>query len=436
MLKKYIKESLKYQLRSSTIIKSYIKAIDELYEMPYDQLKDRNEKRFLSILNAAYKQSSFYHKLYDMSGVDISKIKGIEDITNIPVVTKEMVRLHNREMITSSRWKLLKNNTSGTSGSHLTVWESWGSIWFEQATHFCYRKRCGYVYGQDVLASLRGNLSQKQHTLWLNSSKTLFLSSYNIRPELTSEYVEAIYKRKPKAIEGYPSALYAFACNIEEMGYEVNIPLCFTSSETLLDWMRIKIEKVFHTKVFDVYGLTERTIQAFESFDHDGYFESPGYGIYEYGNNETITTSLINQSFPLIRYKIDDVLELKNADETTIAWKQIPSNIKRIKGRAMQYIQGNDGSLYSTASLTFIVKDCPSIKYSQFVQHEDGHVDLNIVSFSNDLPDNEKKHILQVVDSKIGLNNIHFSIRIIDESELILSPSGKFCYVVNKKAII
>ncbi len=433
MLKTYIKESLKYHLRSYPIIKSYIREIDSLYDMSQEQLKKRNDKIFLSILHKAYQRSPFYNKLYKDSKIDISRINGIDDIQRLPIITKEMIRLHHREMLTSSSWKMLNNHTSGTSGSHLDVWESWDSIFREQAAHYCYRKRCGYTYGKDVMASLRGNLSHKEYSLWIHCSKTLFLSSYNVRPETTRHYVDAIHERKPKAIEGYPSSLYALACNIEEMGYEICIPLCFTSSETLLDWMRTKIENVFHTKIYDTYGMTERTIQAFESFDHNGYFESPGYGVYEYGDEGTVTTSLINDSFPLIRYQIDDILELKDKDDISLAWGQIPSNIRRIKGRAMQYIQGKDGSLYSTASLTFIVKDCSSIKYSQFVQYEDEHVDLCVVPLSQELPESERSHIMKVVDSTIGLKNMDFSITLIKEEDLILSPSGKFCYVVNKK---
>ena len=57
--KKYIKESLKYLLRSSFFINKYVKEIDALYEMTPMELKKRNEKRFLEIINKAFTSSAY-----------------------------------------------------------------------------------------------------------------------------------------------------------------------------------------------------------------------------------------------------------------------------------------------------------------------------------------------------------------------------------------
>jgi hypothetical protein len=83
----------------------------------------------------------------------------------------------------------------------------------------------------------------------------------------------------PRAIEGYPSSLYNLALLLKDKGLYCNIPVCFTSSENLLDFQRQLIEERFHTKIFDHYGTTERTIRISESIKHDGYFEDPGYSI-------------------------------------------------------------------------------------------------------------------------------------------------------------
>ena len=428
------KESLKYYLRSEPFIRSYVREIDAMYGMKHSELRSRNEQRFLAILRQAYDKSPFYHRLYDEAQIDISKIKGLEDIDSLPVVTKEMVKQYGLEMTTCPHWKLIRNHTSGTTGSQLNVWEDWESIWREQASLVCYRKRCGFRYGKDVLASLRGTLDKKSLSLWVGASKTLFLSSYHLRPETTQKYVEAIQDKSPKAIEGFPSSLYALACNIEELGLHIEIPICFTSSENMLKWMRKKIETVFHTQLFDHYGLTERTIQIFESPDHTGYFESPGYSINEYLDDCTITTSLINKSFPLIRYRVSDVMELLDDMTATQDLKATTPTIKAVKGRAMLFISGKDGTLYSDSALTFILKDCESAKYTQFIQYEDGHVDMNIVTFGGEFPQNDRQRVMDLLEQTIGLDNIDIRINEITEKELIYTSRGKFSLVVNKRA--
>ena len=427
-----IKESLKYCLRSYPLIHSYVREIEGMYAMEAAELKKRNEQRFLDILHQAYKKSKFYQRLYNQAHVDINRIKGLEDINRLPIVTKDMVKQFGDDMTTCHRWKLIRNHTSGTTGSQLNVWEDWESIWREQASLFCYRRRCGFRYGQDTLASLRGTLDKKDLSLWVQVSRTLFLSSYHLRPDTAAQYADAIRKRKPKAIEGFPSSLYALACNIEAQGLHVEIPICFTSSENMLDWMRRKIETVFHTKVYDHYGLTERTIQLFESSDHTGYFESPGYSINEYHDDCTITTSLINKSFPLIRYRISDVMDINDKITPRPEDPVTTPTIKEVKGRAMLFISGKDGTLYSDSALTFILKDCESAKYTQFVQHEDGHVDMNIVTFTGHLPPNDRQRIMDLLNQTIGLDNIDIRINEIPETELIYTSRGKFSLVVNK----
>lgn len=431
----WLKESLKYCLRSHTVIKSYVREIESLYAMSHEELRKRNEQRFLAILRHAYERSPFYHRLYDEANIDINDIKSLEDIEKLPIVTKDMVKLHGGELTTRPRWLLIRNHTSGTTGSQLNVWEDWEAIWREQASLYGYRRLCGFRYGQDTLASLRGTLSKKDLSLWVNTSRTLFLSSYHLRPETTRQYVDVIRQRKPKAMEGFPSSLYALACNMEEQGLQVDVPICFTSSENMLEWMRRKIESVFHTQVYDHYGLTERTIQLFESPDHTGYFESPGYSINEYHDDCTITTSLINKSFPLIRYQINDVMELKDMAALGPDAPSTTPTIKAVKGRAMLFIKGKDGTLYSDSALTFILKDCESAKYTQFVQYEDGHVDMNIVTFNGALPDKDRQRVMELLDQTIGLNNIDIRINEIKETELIYSARGKFCLVVNKRSL-
>lgn len=428
----YFKESVKYLLRSRPFISKYVKEIEGLYNMSLDELKERNEKRFIEIFRKAYSKSPFYHQLYVEAGISINDIQSLEDITKLPIVTKEMVKEHGDELLTCPKWKLIRNHTSGTTGTPLNVWESWESIWRAWASIYCYRKRYGFVYGRDVMVSLRGHLRRNDTVMWLPVSKHLYLSSYNLKAENTLLYHQAIIKRRPKAIEGYPSSLYAFACFLEEKGLNLTIPLCFTSSENLLDYQRRKIERVFHTEVFDLYGMTERTIQLIECRDHHGYYESPGFSINEYLPEGTYTTSLINDSFPLIRYQIHDSFILFDTG-VVLKEKGVMPKVQEIAGRDNCAIRGKDGSFFSDVALTMVMKDGNSIKYSQFVQYPDGHVDLNLVPFNGILSEIDRNRVVNMIDKTIGADNIDLSIQVISEDQIIFSRNGKFSFVVRKE---
>lgn len=421
-MKKYIKETIKYCLRSPIVVSKYIREVEALCAMTPDEMKAYKDKRFLVILQKAYNGSAFYRKFYDESGVVISDIRGIEDIDKLPILTKDMILEHAEEMLTEPKWKMVKAHTSGTTGTPLQVFETWPSLWREQAYLYCYRKRCGFMMGRDILVSLRGHLSAHELKLWVGTSRTQYLSSYALLPETTQAYHDIIIKRNPKAIEGFPSSLYILACNLEEKDLKCHIPLCFTSSETLFDYQREKIEQVFGTQVYDWFGTTERTIQLCERIDHNGYFESPGYSINEYLHDGTLTTSLINDGFPLIRYRGSDVFLLAN------------DKIAGIQGRINANIYDKTGRPYSDSSLTFILKGDLPIKYSQFVQQESGHVDLNVVLCSQDADSAEIREKLQsALKSKVNLELLDLTINIVPESQIIYTQSGKFNFVVQKR---
>lgn len=426
-MKKYLKESLKYLLRSYPIIRSYIKHVDDLYEMSDDELKKHNEERFIQIFRKAYDKSPFYHRLYTEAGIKKEDILSLDDIKKLPVITKDMVKKNAKEMLTVPKWQVMAGNTSGTTGTPLTVYQSWATVWWQQAYVYSSRLRNGFRYGQP-LVSLRGNLDRNTMSMKVHVSNTLYLSSYCINKDTVKRYYDLIVDHKPVAIEGYPSSLYALALCLKEAGLILHIPVAFTSSETLLDYQRTLIEKQLGTEVFDNYGMTEQTIFLQEAFNHQGYYELPGYSINEYVEDGEICTSLINDAFPLIRYRSNDVVEFAEFNENH---PQVV--VKSIEGRKEDYLICKDGS--HIKRLGFVFKGVSHIKYAQFVQEDNGFLNVKIVpdkGFSKE----DRAIIESNLLERIGKGNIDFEIKPINESELIYTKRGKFKFLVHLSNIV
>ena len=421
-IKKYLFETIKYALRSYPIIRPYIKEVDRLYTMNAEELKQRNEKRFLEIFRRAYDKSPFYHKLYTEEGIRKEDITCLEDIKKLPVITKDMVKKHADEMLTVPRWQVIRANTSGTTGTPLKVYESWPSIWWTQAYTYCSRKRDGFTYGQP-LVSLRGHLNRNQTSLKIHLSNTLFLSSYNINSNTVEQYYKKIVMFRPIAIEGYPSSLYSLALFLKDAELELNIPITFTSSETLLDYQRDLIEERLGTEIHDRYGMTERTIFLVESHNHAGYYEAPGFSINEYIDDGEICTSLINDAFPMIRYRSNDIMEIEEATEEN---PQIV--VKRVNGRKEDYLHCKDGS--RIMRLDFIFKGVKHVKMSQLVQDKEGVLSVRVVP-EKDFTDDDRNRIEQNIIARIGAGNIDFRIELITENEIQLTPRGKYKFIIN-----
>ena len=421
-IKKYLFETIKYALRSYPIIRPYIKEVDRLYTMNAEELKQRNEKRFLEIFRRAYDKSPFYHKLYTEEGIRKEDITCLEDIKKLPVITKDMVKKHADEMLTVPRWQVIRANTSGTTGTPLKIYESWPSIWWTQAYTYCSRKRDGFTYGQP-LVSLRGHLNRNQTSLKIHLSNTLFLSSYNINSNTVEQYYKKIVMFQPIAIEGYPSSLYSLALFLKDAELELNIPITFTSSETLLDYQRDLIEERLGTEIHDRYGMTERTIFLVESHNHAGYYEAPGFSINEYIDDGEICTSLINDAFPMIRYRSNDIMEIEEATDEN---PQIV--VKRVNGRKEDYLHCKDGS--RIMRLGFIFKGVKHVKMSQLVQDKEGVLSVRVVP-EKDFTDDDRNRIEQNIIARIGAGNIDFRIELITENEIQLTPRGKYKFIIN-----
>lgn len=426
--KKYIKESLKYLLRSSFFINKYVEEIDALYEMTPMELKMRNEKRFLEIFNKAFTSSAYYRNLCKSLGVtSIDDIKHIEDIVKLPILTKDMLKKHGKELLTCKEKGLIKNHTSGTTGTPLTVYQDWKSVWKEQAYFVCYRKRCGYNYGEPMV-SLRGNLTRDEISMKIHVSNTLFLSSYNINSKTAETYHRLIEKHHPKAIEGYPSSLYSLALVLKDKGLECHIPVAFTSSETLFDYQRKLIEKIFHTQVYDHYGTTERTIRLEELFDHNGYFEDPGYGIEEYYDDHIISTSLINDVFPLIRYKTDDRIVLKEGiNKSSQGFIDNAGGIERVVGRTDDILVCKDDSMVTRVDF---IEEGEHIKACQWIQNEKGKLEIRIApdeGFTN----KDVDFVIEETLKRCGHGNMDITTKVCSMDEMVYSKRGKFKLIVN-----
>ena len=421
-MKKYLLETAKYALRSYPLIRSYVNEVEKLFAMNDEELNRRNEEQFLKIFRRAYDKSPFYHKLYTEAGIKKEDITGLDDIKKLPVVTKDMVKKHAREMLTvSPRW-VNEVYTSGSTGTPLKVYRSWPSIWRTQAYSYCARKLNGYTYGQPLI-SVRGNLDRRKHSMKVHLSNTLFLSSYHISINTFQQYYDLIVKHKPVAIEGYPSSLYSIALLLKETGRKLSIPVAFTSSETLLDYQRALIEEQMGTEIFDRYGMTERTIFLFESARHDGYHEAPGYSINEYLEDGEICTSLINEAFPLIRYRSNDMMEM--AESTT---EIPPVVVKRIKARVEDCLYCKDGSRMTIVD--FIIDGVMAIKYTQLIQDKEGKLLINIVPDTG-FCDADIKQIEHNIIHRIGAGNVDYSINLISEQELIYTSRGKYKFLIN-----
>lgn len=415
MIKK-IKSILEFNLKHNYFLNKKIKEIDGFYNA--DRADDLKNKSFLNLFKIASK-NGFYKKLYEDHGINFSRIKNYEDLEILPKISKLDVR-NNTHLIKEKPF-LIKGYTSGTSGSPLVIYRDLKAIINENAYVSWYRMQSG-LQPNDIKISIRGDLEKKELFYYDSVSKTLHISSFNLNETTFNEVFNKIELFKPKALIGYPSSLTTLASLAINNNKKINIPLSFTSSETLYKHQEDLILEAFNSKIFDWYGNSERTISLYR-FDHK-YYEPLLYSINNYKADSILTTSLINDAFPLINYEVNDVVKTSgNYSETR---KSIV--IDKILGRIENYLILPDGSKIGSAALSLIFKDM-DITNSQIVQvNNTNNMIFNIVvgkSYTNNKI--LKKRIIQ----KLGAD-INIEINKITNEQIIYTDSGKYNLVITK----
>lgn len=84
-----------------------------------ERIEEYQDENAAKIVRHAYETVPFYRNWYEKNGVDINAVRSTADLRYLPILTKQLVRANQQEMISSSfrKGSLIKGLTSGTSGT-------------------------------------------------------------------------------------------------------------------------------------------------------------------------------------------------------------------------------------------------------------------------------------------------------------------------------
>jgi phenylacetate-CoA ligase len=414
-MKNFLRDFIFHRLKYGSGFRKRLSLIESYQRLSESELLIKENSMLVEHLRNAYNNSPFYKELYDSHGVNLGQVQSKEDLSKLPVVTKELIRDRVDNIYIGNRFKHTAY-TSGTSGTPLKIYYSWDCVLNEASYNEIFRNNAGHYFGDKVI-SLRGALDGKKKEYYDRFNKTLFLSSYHITPDNAEWYSKKINEFKPKTILGYPSSLEALSIILSE--HKIKIPIAFTSSETLYPHQQELIENSLGCKIYDRYGNAERTISLVQE-KHKGDYSLPKlYSINEFKkNNEIFTTNLINPQFPLIRYKVEDEIIVSESN-----------TVKRIGGRIDDCLITPDHRRIGSAAMSLAFKKVPNIKMSQIEQDFKNKIIVNIVPGDN-YSIEDTNFLEKELKKRIGEDMI-IEIRKVSRSEIKKTKANKFKLIIN-----
>jgi phenylacetate-CoA ligase len=416
-----VRDYLLSKIKFGSCFTKELRRITDLYSISQTRLLELKNQEFVKQYQNAFSNSKFYQNLYREHGLHLNSIQSTDDAELIPIITKEDIRDRVDELLTCNKLFVYTAYTSGTTGSPLKLYRDYESVCKEYSYGYYFQQLHGYQLGDKVI-SIKGDLDQSEISRFDRSLNTLHLSSYNLNEKNIKKYYQLIKDFGPKVVKAYPSSLQILSVELYKAGLDLQIPLAFTSSEVLHDFQRSIIEKILHTKIFDWYGNSEQTI-SLGQVKKDLYQDIPLYSHIEVREKCIITTGFINKSFPLIRYKIDDVIKLK-CDISCIR-----CCTSSILGRDNQYVLLKNGQQIGLLDHAFNFSNVKNILGAQIVQNILGEVDLNIIPDFN-FTENNKSELIKNLTQLLGTDcKIHY--KEIKEDQIIRTESGKYNLMVS-----
>jgi phenylacetate-CoA ligase len=321
-----------YLLKRPGVISNY-NDYQQAQWLPYEQLKDRQEKQLVTIIKFAYENIPYYSKLLSTLGLAPGDVKTIEDLEKIPILTKETIKdnWHNFIPKNINKLKFLNSSTTGSTGKPLQYRMSTGDWERGLGLLFLGWGYAGYELADKVVSILPHSYPPTLQTKLHNAFRCLVMnvqsySTFNMDPDSLQRYFTSINSWRPHFIKSSPSAMAIFAQCVRDNNLELGFHLTavFTNQEMLFNGQRKVIQEVFKAPVFNQYGLNDGGISAFECREHCGVHIDTERAILETVDNEgkqiinregkILATSLYNYAQPFIRYDTGDAGIISNTE--------------------------------------------------------------------------------------------------------------------------
>ena len=416
-----------------------------------DRLEAAQLTKFRRLVSHAKRHSPYYRAVIDKHGIDPATCVPAD----FPVLTKSDVIGHFDEIVTDRRITrhriseflarsadpselfedryhvLHTSGTSGTVGYFVFSHEAWikGASHVVRAAPLRWRRRTAFV------AATRGHFAGASLMLTGNrGSNHLFFDvrTFDVGQPLP-QIIEGLNQFQPHNLSGYATMLKVLAEAQERGDLRIKPSHVGNGGEPLLPEVKAYLERIFKVPVLNGYASSEHLYMAMTLPGSDGMHLLEDDLIFEIQDDHIYVTNLFNDTMPLIRYRMDDVLVPESNGHSGYPF----TKVKEIVGRcedALVFTNEHDESdfIHPIAIVELIVK---GLNAWQIVLESSTSFRFR-ARFDNGLSPQECQAARQRVREKMNamlaekkMSNVQFEIEQV-ESLAVDPHSGKFRLVV------
>jgi phenylacetate-CoA ligase len=400
------------------------------------RLQSYRDEMLRRLIRHAGQNVPYYRRLFRENGIDTEKFRGQIDMPKIPVLDKETLRTRVNEFMAEniSHFKAKWSKTSGSTGTPLKFMLSTESRANDIAATIRSYDWAGYQPGKKVF-SVRSFLSGNWEFKYNFLGTSLNYDATRLSRKSAIRVWKEINRLKPSVWIGFPFQMIMLGYYALDEKIRIHRPKSIiTVGDSLVLPYKLKLEKIYGSKIYDFYGMTENCAMItdceygkkhiIEDFAFHEVLGTDGNEVNN-ENGELISTSYYNYAMPLIRYKTRDLIKLLPSNMVCDCGRNFRM-VEDIEGRKEDFIKTPEGRLVN-------LFDEPTgmgkgITLSQYVQDSPDHMYVNIIPGS----DFEKEFLINVekfLRERLG-NSIKIEFKIV--SELETRGGGKTPFVISK----
>lgn len=344
--------------------------------------------RLCKLIAYAYEHVSYFHDLMDKKGLRPKDIRGPQDLSLLPVVTKEDLNSLPLKDKISQKVKLadcVKCSTSGSTGMPADFYfrkkdlSAINMNWLRPLLAHGIRpwhKRME-ITGPHNISSGK---SWYQHLgLWRSSQVSIFCDP--------REFVAHWRRKQPDFLYGYSGSLKLMAEYMLQKRIDDIRPACIFGVSDLSDMTtRTAIMSAFGTGLIDLYGAAESGCIAWQCPQCPGYhvnmdsvlieFIRQGRNVQSGERGRVVVTNLFSYAMPVIRYDLGDIGVMST--ENSLCGRAFPL-MKVIEGRSDACIVLPGGRELSPLFFFGIMKPVRHIEKWKVIQTRMNHISIHVV---------------------------------------------------------
>lgn len=193
-----------------------------------EQITAYRDKRLQAFVRHCYETVPYYRKLFRNLKIVPEDIRTLEDLSHLPVLTKQDVQDNSSELISEAvppRERILIK-TSGTTGGAIHFYTTKQAIQEQWAVWWRYRRchgiqidaECGYFKGRSIVLQ-----SQNDPPFWRYNypGKRILYSAYHMTPTNFSTSINELRHRRSLRIHMYHSLIALSASHIIGTGADL-----------------------------------------------------------------------------------------------------------------------------------------------------------------------------------------------------------------------